>query len=830
MPKFISPLFLLVSFLFSCANSAPDIQKVNSKQEPFDHLYFSRAYPDDVVDVSEMTEIHQKVVKNIALNNKTLDPVLWRMEGPFNIGGRINTIAVDPQNTDIIFVGNSSGGVFRTGDGGNQWEPVGDDFASLSVGSIAISSQNSQVIYVGTGDPNISATPQVGNGIYKSIDGGQTWQHKGLELPKIVSRIVLDPSNDDIVYAATMGLPFERNDDRGLYKSSDGGDSWQQILYVSDEAGISDVVINPNNPSILFAASWTRIRNNTESVVYGEDAHVYRSLDGGDSWTTMTVGLPTGSQGRIGLSLAASSPDVVYSIWVGEDSQIEGVYKTDDGGELWSAIDLPSEVSGALGGFGWYFGQIRVNPLDENEITVLGVDMFSSFDGGESWEMTTPIWYTYDVHADKHDLVYVNENTMLLATDGGLYRTMDHFSSWDDIDDIPNTQFYRVNYNPHNPGVYTGGAQDNGTTSGNFQDVEAWSRDYGGDGFYPIFDPLDEQVRYATTQRGGFMKYDGFFWDDFTNGIDQEDRVNWDAPIRLSPHDNQVLYTGTYRVYKNENEFWSAISGDLTDGNIYGASFHTISTLDESPLVEGLIYVGTTDGNVRRTLDGGGSWEAIDDGLPDRYVTDIKASPVNPTTVFVTQSGYKDNDNVAHVHRSINNGDSWEDITGDLIEQPVNHIEILNDSVYFIATDYGVYMTLNSGVNWERVGENMPIIPIFDLVIDPISNRLVAATFARSIQSIDLDDLLPSTDVSVSENSKLNVAIYPNPTSNTLNLKGIKERWNAVVCTLDGKKILENQGDLYKKSIDITALASGTYLLKLTTCGSTQIIKFIVNK
>jgi len=260
------------------------------KKEPFENLFFPRSYPDNFLQIDQQKKINQKVLVEMKFGEKLIDSVDWRLEGPTNIGGRINTIEVNPLSPEIIFVGNSTGGVFKTSNGGDSWFPIGDEFSNLSIGSIKIAPSNNQVIYVGTGDPNISGIPHVGNGVYKSIDGGLTWEHKGLELPKIISRIIVDPTNENIVYAATMGLPFERNDDRGLYKTINGGDTWEQILFVSDEAGITDLVINPNDPLILFASSWTRIRNNTESLVTGTDAHIYKSLDGGVSWEIMTNG------------------------------------------------------------------------------------------------------------------------------------------------------------------------------------------------------------------------------------------------------------------------------------------------------------------------------------------------------------------------------------------------------------------------------------------------------------------------------------------------------------------------------------------------------------
>jgi len=735
---------------------------------------------------------------------------------PAFVSGRIADFAVNPNNHSEYYIGVAAGNIWKTTNNGTTFKPVFENYGAYAIGCLKMDPNNSKTVWAGTGENNHQRAIGYGNGIYKTTNGGKSWKNMGLKESRQIGMIAIHPDNSDMVFVAAEGSVWGSGGDRGLYKTINGGDTWEQILFVSDEAGITDLVINPNDPLILFASSWTRIRNNTESLVTGTDAHIYKSLDGGVSWEVMTNGLPDGEQGRIGLSISVSNPNVLYSVWMNTDSQIGGIFKTSDNGGTWVEIVLPEELGNAVGGFGWYFGQIRVSPYDENEISVLGVDLYTSFDGGANWEMSTPAWYTYEVHADKHDLFYVNQNTILLATDGGLYRSTDHFSSWDDIENIPNTQFYHVAYNPHHPGVYTGGAQDNGTTSGDFQNPQEWVRDYGGDGFQALFDPFDENIKYAQTQNGNFVKFDGFSWNSFNDGIDSDDRVNWDAPFVLSPHDNGKLYTGTYRVYVNINDFWQPISEDLTDGDIFGARYHTISVVNESPLVEGVLYVGTTDGNVHRTLDGGATWEGVFDDLPDRYVTDVKASPVDNNTVFVTHSGYKDNDNTAHIHRSDDNGSTWSDITGDLIEQPVNQIEILNDSVYFIATDFGVYMTDNSGVNWSRVGTNMPVIPVFDLVIDPLENRLVAGTFARSIQSIDLEELLSSTpNVFVEELTDLSIKVFPNPTADYININGVFGNWLAIITTVEGKEVLREMGGGSQGRVDVSRINPGNYVVTI---------------
>ena len=655
----------------------------------------------------------------------------WTTQGPGNIGGRINTIAVHPTDPDIIYVGAAAGGVFKTADGGQSWVPVFDDFSFLAIGDIVISPHNPNVVYVGTGDVNISGYPAIGDGIYKSADGGQSWTHLGLAEQSIISSIIIDPTDSMTIFVGTMGIPFERNSQRGLYRSKNGGQSWSQVLYVSDQAGIIDMVQDPVYPDIIYAASWDRIRNNQESTISGNGGGIWKTTDNGDNWQRLTGGgFPSGQLGRVGLAVDSSTAFMINAVVVGTNANVEGVYRSLDAGNSWNNITSDLDP-GALGGFGWYFGKIRVNPANPSEIYVLGVQLHKTDNSGTSWFESDPPWWNYIVHADKHDLVFGPGGVIYLATDGGLYRSMDNGSSWTDAENIPNTQFYRVATNPHEPGVYYGGAQDNGSTGGNQSIINFWPRIFGGDGFQMAFDPDSSNIFYAQTQNGGlyFTRDGGSSFQQNFNGIDESDRVNWDAPFMLSHFNPRTQYTATYRVYKNVNGpggAWDSISPDLTDGLIFHPRFHTVSTLHESPQNEQILYAGTTDGNVWITPNGGLNWIDISDSLPDRYVTSVKASPTDSSTAFVTHSGYKYNDFFPHIHKTINYGASWTDISGNLPPLAINDVYIYptDDNIIFVATDGGVYATINGGQNWYRLGYNMPIIPVYDLEIENSSMTL----------------------------------------------------------------------------------------------------------
>ena len=625
--------------------------------------------------------------------------------------------------------------------------------------SIAINPLNESVIYAGTGDRNIGGYFSTGTGAYKSNDFGATWQYIGLSDQKIISDIVIDPTDTNILYAATMGSPSLPNADRGLYKSINGGNSWSQILFIGDSAGINDIAINPNNPNEIYASGWTRYRTNQASIVSGNGGKVWKTIDGGNNWTELNNGLPTGQQGRVGLALFESNPDTLYSLFVGTNSQLQGIYRTMDGGSKWTEVPTTSTgvSNNALGGFGWYFGDIYVNPYDYEDIFFNGIQLWRTENSGTFWLEADPPWWTYEVHADKHDMIFLGPEEFLLATDGGLYHTDDNGDSWDKIENNKTNDVYRVEHSEHFPDNYYCGMQDNGTSGGNYNQ-STWPRIYGGDGFQLRYHPTNEYLFYVETQNGNIAySDDGGSSFNNTSFPDMGNRTNWDTPYILSSSNQNLLYAASHKVWKDTYApygNWTQISPDLTDGNIYGSQFHTISGLDESSIDPDRLYACTSDGNVWRTTNAGTSWDSIHTGLPNRYVTSIKASPTDEDHLFVTHSGYKYNDFFPHIHKSVNNGNSWTDISGDLPPIAINDVIIYpghEDSVLFIGTDAGVYGTIDGGIDWERVGTNMPNIAVLDLEIDTINNRLVAATYGKSIMTYPLDSLIqPVADSSLS--------------------------------------------------------------------------------
>jgi photosystem II stability/assembly factor-like uncharacterized protein len=669
----------------------------------------------------------------------------WTVQGPGNIGARINTMEVHPTNPNIIYLGFSGGGLWKTTDGGQTWQPIFDQQTFHSIGDIELDPNNPNTIYVGTGDPNIGLNAAIGDGIWKSTNGGQTWQSLGLTAQAIVTEIIALPNGT--LWAATMGTPFERNNQRGVYKSTNGGQTWQQSLFVDNQTGIAELAVDPSNPNILYAGTWPRIRTNQESYNVGETAGVWKTSDGGQTWNRLAGGLPSGVMGRVGLDIDATNPNRLAVTYADATSNFNNIYLTDDGGQTWFNPQNDGLEYGFQGGFAWFFGQVRINPFNPEDIWMCGVDMWRTLDRGQTWFRTTPEWWEYSVHADKHDINFIDANTIIIATDGGAYRSTDAGMTWTDIENIPTTQLYRVAYNPHSPTEYFGGAQDNGTFGGNTTNIDFWPRLWGGDGFQPVFHPTDPLIFYFETQNGNIVgTFDGNNIISGTDGIESSDRRFWDMPYFISPHDANNMYTGTYRVYKSFSHpaFWAPISEDLTDGDLLGGIFNTISAIDESPLVPDRIYVGTTDGNVWRGDANTALWTNITAGLPERYVTSIRPSPKFPNRVYVSHSGYRDNDFTAHIHRSDDQGATWQPIGGNMPPVAVHDLLIVpntDDKVICAATDGGVFATRDGGLSWTRLANGLPTVRTLHLQRNPVENTLIAGTFSRSIMTYPLDTL-----------------------------------------------------------------------------------------
>ncbi len=744
-------LFLLgcQSTRISWAKDEEDAEKGNAlerKTEPYDLFSFQRSYPDRDFDWQGWRSAIQQTrrmesAEAAERSNCPGESIEWTLQGASNVAGRVNSLAVQPNNEMTLLAGFSGGGIFKTTDGGINWRPVFDDQPELSIGDITYDPSNPNIVYAGTGDPNVPSVVFNGNGIYKSTDAGETWAYLGLGQQGIISKVLVDPGNSQTLFAAVMGNPYVRDEQRGIYKSTDGGANWTKVLFVSNQAGASDLVMNPANPQILYASFWDRIRNNQESVIYGTHAKVYKTTDGGTTWTQLSGGLPTGVMGRTGLAISPQNPEKLYAIYVDSLSTVGGLFKTTDGGQNWTQMNT-NAIDDAFSDFGWYFGKVRINPTNDEEVYILGVLLWRKAAGSNAWQVGA------GAHADTHDLVFVSSGRRYLATDGGVYRNDVNQIPWTKSKNLPTTQFYRTNFNPHTPDVYWAGAQDNGIQTGNSQNINNWISVFSADGFRSLFHPTDSNTFWVEIQNGTIHKTTdgGDSWQFGQAALGTGDRCNWDMPVFNSKHNPDVFYAATYRVYSSiGGSGWTPISTDLTDGVIYGDRFHNISALAESPVLAGKLFVGTSDGNLC-WRDTDSEWYIITTNvLPNRYVTSVSGSPTNANRFYVTHSGFRDNENIPHVHRSDNNGVAWVDISGNLPQVPVNDLFVLPghaDSILFAATDAGVYFSLNSGAIWNRLGFNMPYIPVFDLEHNPVKNQLIAATHARGLWTIPIDSFL----------------------------------------------------------------------------------------
>ncbi len=799
--------------------------------EPDEAWLQQRMYPynDEASMLRGYDQFLATVTAEVAANANAKTPFagLWTQEGPGNVGARYNTLAIHPTNPNIIYAGASSGGVWKTTDAGANWNPIFDQRSYLNIGCIVLDKTNPNTVFVGTGDPNIGGYVRIGDGVWKSTNGGTNWTNIGLGNTRIISKIIQHPTQPNTLWVAAMGLPFVRDANRGVYKTTDGGATWTKVLYAGDDTGASSLIIDPNNPNILYASTWTRIRNNHEGVIIGANSRIWKSLNGGTSWTPLTTDLPTGRQGRIGLAITKNAPTKIYAMYMDTTSLAFGaLYKSSNAGANWTEIGAANGIDMAFqGSQSWYFGQIRINPIDDDEVWLLGVNSLVSFDGGSSWSDGTGQGQSIGgMHSDHHDLAWDNSGLAWLATDGGVFKGS--ALNWQRSDNMPTNQIYRCGVNPNVSGEYAVGVQDNGTNLGNAANLNNWQKYWFGDGFQMLFDPNSPSIWYASSQNGNLVQSNdgGLSFNSFINGIDPVESHHWDTPFKISKFNSSILYTATTRVYKYDpNSFlWLPISPILSD-TVANDRFHNISCVEESPLDANKIWVGTVDARVQMTLDGGTTWLNRTAGLPLAYVTAVKPSLHNANTAYVALSGYRENDFTPRLWKTTNNGVTWTSISGNLPQGAINDIELYqsNPNVMFVATDGGVYSTVNGGTTWTRVGTNMPIIPVYDLETDRVNNKLLAGTFARSLMSFNIAELVATANIDIVEK----MTVFPNPTSNFFNIKNATELANLDIFDMTGKIVFSTKNPT--ETINIEHLPNGAYIVRANGKGKQFVTKIV---
>jgi photosystem II stability/assembly factor-like uncharacterized protein len=722
----------------------------------------------------------------------------WSHIGPTNVSGRCTDIAVvAPRGKSYtIYAATASGGVWKTANEGTTWEPVFERAASTSIGDVAISPSDPEIVWVGTGEANIFRSSQAGCGLYKSSDGGKTWSHAGLSDTYTISRILIHPQNPDIVYVAASGHEWTENAERGVFKTADGGQTWEKILSISPKTGAIDLVMDPGDSQTLYAATWQRTRlkwNDPRNFPESSESGIYRTIDGGISWKPINEGLPEPKyRGRIGIDVCLKKPSVLYAFIdnyekadthtaegatdsYGRPSggRIKGatLYRSDDKGERWRLVcpttpEMQKAMERHSGTYGWVFGQVRVDPNDENTVYVMGIPLSVSKDGGKTFRELR------GMHGDHHGLWIDpdNSNYLVNANDGGIVISYDGGENWRQFrDNLPVCQFFNIAFDLATPFHVYGSMQDHGSYRGQvlqnrdrdtgkitegYQAI-AFERAPGGEGCSHAIDPADSNIVYSASFYGRITRSDLTLPESErakkllppTYPGEPPFRGQWVAPFIISPHNNETIYHGMQFLLRSANrgDTWEWISPDMTyntAAEMGDIPYHTIFTISESPLRAGLIYVGTDDGKVHVTRDGGLKWSEIMAGLPYRkWVSRVVASAFELGTVYLTQNGKRDDDFTPYIWKSGDFGQTWESITGNIPFGPVNVIreDPVDKDILYVGTDGGVFVSKDKGGSWSVLGGNLPMVYVHDMIIHPRENVIVIATHGRGMWALDAE-------------------------------------------------------------------------------------------
>jgi photosystem II stability/assembly factor-like uncharacterized protein len=702
------------------------------------------------------------------LNAGTFSGMKLRLIGPAVTSGRIIDFAVNPCNHKEFYVAVASGGVWKTTNGGHNFNPIFDNEGSFSIGCVTMDPNNHNVVWVGTGENNSQRSVSYGDGVYKSVDGGKTWKNVGLENSEHIGDIIVDPLNSNHVWVASQGPLWGAGGDRGLYETTDGGESWTLSLEISENTGVSDIAIDPRNPDVIYASSYQRRRHVWTLINGGPESAIYKTNDGGENWRKLKNGLPSGYVGRIGLALSPVNPDVVYAL-IEASGDKGGFFRSTDRGESWSKRNNYKTASAQ------YYQEIFCDPKDVD--VVYSMDTYTKFteDGGKTWNRLG----LSERHVDDHALWIDPEDTdhLMIGGDGGIYTTFDRGKSWRFFENLPVTQYYRIECDNSEPFYFVyGGTQDNNSLAGPSRTNNAygimnedWYFVLGGDGYEPQIDPVNPNIVYGQLQYGFLVRYDKQSGE--VTGIQpqaekgEELRWNWDSPLIMSPHNRKRLYFAANKVFRSDDQgnTWKKISGDLSRqidrnklpvmGRLWAPEavaknastslYGNIISLTESPVREDLLYVGTDDGLVHMTENAGEKWTKYSTfpGVPDTtYVSDLLASHHDADVVYAAFNNHKRADFKPYLFRSTDRGESWQSITGNLPnDEPVWTIaeDPKNPDLLFVGTEFSVYFTINGGEKWIELKGGFPTIAVRDLDIQEREDDLAVGTFGRGIYILD---------------------------------------------------------------------------------------------
>lgn len=701
-------------------------------------------------------------------SDETFSGLQFRSIGPALMSGRVGDFAVHPDDPSYYYAVACSGGVWKTVNNGTTWTPVFDGEGSYSIGCVTMDPRNPSVVWVGSGENNSQRSVSFGDGVYRSRDGGKNWDNLGLKESEHIGMIVVDPRDSDTVYVAAQGPLWRSGGDRGLYKTTDGGKSWERVLHISDDTGVNEVHMDPRDPRVLYASAYQRRRHVWTLINGGPESGLYKSTDAGKTWRELTRGVPDVDKGRIGLDVSPANPDVVYAIIEAADGK-GGFFRSTDRGETWDKQNDYMSTSPQ------YYNEIVCDPEDVDRVYALDTFMHVTEDGGKTFKRVPRRFK----HVDNHALWINPKNTrhMRVGCDGGVYETFDRAENWAFMANLPITQFYRVSVDNSTPFYFVyGGTQDNNSQGGPSRTLsragitnEDWFITVGGDGYETQVDPEDPNIVYSQWQYGGLVRHDrrsGETVDIKPREKPGEEpyRWNWDSPLLLSPHSAKRLYFAANRLLRTNDggNSWTAISGDLTRqldrnalevmGRIQNVDavaksdstsiFGNIVALSESPLVAGLIYVGTDDGLVQVTENGGESWRKISvfPRVPDMtYVSFLSASLHDANTVYATFDNHKNGDFAPYILRSSDRGENWEFVSGDLPERDVVYViqeDHVDSKLLFAGTEFGAYYTQDGGGKWTKLG-GVPTIAVRDIEIQRRENDVVLGTFGRSFYVLD---------------------------------------------------------------------------------------------
>ncbi|MCH8252201.1 MAG: glycosyl hydrolase [Planctomycetes bacterium] len=701
-----------------------------------------------------------------------------RSIGPALMSGRVGDFAVNPAKPSQYFVAVCSGGVWKTNNAGTTYKPVFDSEGSYSIGCVTMDPNNPNVVWVGTGENNSQRSVSFGDGVYRTRDGGAHWENMGLKESEHIGMIAIDPRDSDTVYVAAQGPLWRSGGDRGLYKTSDGGKTWDRVLHISDDTGVNEVHMDPRDPDVLYASSYQRRRRVWTLINGGPESAIYKSTDAGATWRKLTHGIPGVDKGRIGMCISPANPDVVYAIIEAADGK-GGFFRSTNRGETWEKRNDYMSSSPQ------YYNEIVCDPIEVDRVYTLDTFMHVTEDGGKTFQRV-PRKYR---HVDDHAL-WINpadNDHLLVGSDGGIYESYDRGGNWQFKPNLPVTQFYRIGIDDSLPFYYVyGGTQDNNSQGGPSRTKspagitnDDWFITVGGDGYQTRVDPTDPNIVYSMWQYGGLIRHDrrsGEIVDIKPLEPPGEKPYiwNWDSPLILSPHDHKRLYFAANRLFRSDDrgDSWTVISDDLSRGldrnalkimgkiqNVDAVSknrstsvFGNAVALTESPMVEGLLYVGTDDGLIHVTEDAGEHWRkiALFPGVPDMtYVSRLEASQHDADTVYAAFDNHKNGDFKPYVLKSTDRGQSWTSIAGDLPERDIVYAlaeDHVKPDLLFVGTEFGVYFTIDGGAKWFKLKGGMPTIAVRDLAIQKRENDLALATFGRGFYI--LDDYSPLRAVS----------------------------------------------------------------------------------